>query len=421
MTDDSGAKKTYEVPLDIRAINDAGTIAGSYRDYGSYVWKPYFQELGGEKVDLPVPTWVLNMNFPIAISNDGKVIGGQLGGVIESKHMFKDEEKTIPDSWGGYWPAIWVKGADGEYECFANHDQSIMPEQTGFAPTSMYTDGTLDGTWLGGYLYCGSGANIAALYNKGQILKWNELTYAEIPVYFKGEIIGYSIEELVDGKRDMAYSENDIVNGGIYCADNEGHFFGTLFHVGELPYNDDVKNENFGQSVGDTYTWGYYDVKTGEWVDTDGYKAVNCALSTDVFFSGTNIYSEGIESTPENIATKFDIDTAGVNVSGVNRASADGTVLGMCYQSIDVNGVAHIHPFMVELDNQLVGVDDIVVDGEAKHLILVSGGIIEVTGAQEVAVYDLNGVKVSDKAISNVGTGTYVVVADGKSYKILVK
>lgn len=285
----------------------------------------------------------------------------------------------------------------------------------------MYTDGTLDGTWLGGYLYCGSGANIAALYNKGQILKWNELTYAEIPVYFKGEIIGYSIEELVDGKRDMAYSENDIVNGGIYCADNEGHFFGTLFHVGELPYNDDVKNENFGQSVGDTYTWGYYDVKTGEWVDTDGYKAVNCALSTDVFFSGTNIYSEGIESTPENIATKFDIDTAGVNVSGVNRASADGTVLGMCYQSIDVNGVAHIHPFMVELDNQLVGVDDIVVDGEAKHLILVSGGIIEVTGAQEVAVYDLNGVKVSDKAISNVGTGTYVVVADGKSYKILVK
>lgn len=106
VTDDSGAKKTYEVPLDIRAINDAGTIAGSYRDYGSYVWKPYFQELGGEKVDLPVPTWVLNMNFPIAISNDGKVIGGQLGGVIESKHMFKDEEKTIPDSWGGYWPAF---------------------------------------------------------------------------------------------------------------------------------------------------------------------------------------------------------------------------------------------------------------------------------------------------------------------------
>jgi len=421
VADASGNKKLFEVPLDIRAINDAGTIAGAYRDYGSYVWKPYFQEMGGEVVDLPVPTWVLNMNFPIAISNDGKVIGGQLGGIIESKTLFEDEEKTIPQTFGGSWPAIWIKGADGEYECFAERDQSIMPDNQGFKPNCMYTDGTLEGTWLGGYLGVGVSGFIAGLYNNNKFTYFNNLTYVECPYFYKGQVAGYQGYELIDGKRDQYFSETDVVEGGIYCADNDGHFFGTLYHVGELPYNDNVEDENFGMSVGDTYTWGYYDVKTGKWTEADGYKAVNCALSTDVFFSGTNIYSDGIESTPENIANKFGFDTNGVNVSGVNRASADGTVLGMCYQTVDGNGVQHIHPFMVELDKQLVGVEDIVVDSEARQLILVAGGTIEVTGAENVAVYDLNGVKVSDKAISNVGTGTYVVVADGKSHKILVK
>ena len=48
-------------------------------------------------------------------------------------------------------------------------------------------------------------------------------------------------------------------------------------------------------------------------------------------------------------------------------------------------------------------------------------GTIEVLGAQNVAIYNLAGVKVSSKASANLPAGIYMVVADGKTSKVVVR
>lgn len=405
-----------QVPLEVRGVNDAGTIVGSYRPYQSNTWIPFYKELDAEVVNLPVPVWTLTMNFPCGISEDGNIIGGYLGKTIYSKTIMKNGE---PDHWGGFWPVIWAKGADGEYECHYNEDLD-MPDHQGFPANCMYTDGTLEGTWLGGPLNCGGGSTISAVYHNGEFTKWNDLDIVELPFYYQGKINGYYKYEVIDGKRDGYFSDSDYVNAAIYSVDRYGHFFGTRFHVGKLDHNDDLEDEDWGKSVGDSYTWGYYDIKTGEWTEKAGSTIVQTAIDDKVFFSNRNLYTDGINGPTENIATAYGISTNGKNWDGVNKANRDASVLGMSYTATDGAGVEHNYPFMV-VGDALVNIDSIVADTEAKHVILTYGGTIEVAGANEVAVYDLNGAMVSDKAISNVGSGIYVVVADGKSHKIMVK
>lgn len=410
-----GQEVDWQIHLDVRGINDAGTIVGSYMPYDSNSWVPFYQPMGEDRIELPVPVWTKNLNFPCAISNNGNIIGGYLGGIITSKTLV--DKDGNPETWGGSWPVIWAKGADGEFECHVNENLD-MPDNQGFPVNCMYTDGTLDGTWLGGSLFCGAGATIAGLYNKGELKMWNELSIVSVPWIYKGQVMGYDKYEAIDGKIDMHYSDSDIVAGGIYCADHSGNFYGTRFHVGDL--DEDPESDTFGLSTGDYYTWGYYNTQTDEWTEVDGREVVNCALEPKVFFVGQDVYKEGINSTPVNMASEFGFSTS-KNWLGVTKASLDGKVLGFCYTAIDNAGVEHMYPFLVMLDEPLSGVEDIVVDADSHQLIIISGNTIEVTGANEVAVYDLNGVKVSDSAVSTVESGVYVVVADGTSHKILVK
>ena len=73
------------------------------------------------------------------------------------------------------------------------------------------------------------------------------------------------------------------------------------------------------------------------------------------------------------------------------------------------------------MDKGLVGVDSVTADPESEQVVITYGGTIEVIGAQEVAVYDMNGANVANGNACNVGSGVYVVVADGVSHKVFVK
>lgn len=51
----------------------------------------------------------------------------------------------------------------------------------------------------------------------------------------------------------------------------------------------------------------------------------------------------------------------------------------------------------------------------------VASGTINVAGASSVAIYNTAGALVSRNATTMLPAGVYVVVADGKSYKVIVK
>ena len=51
----------------------------------------------------------------------------------------------------------------------------------------------------------------------------------------------------------------------------------------------------------------------------------------------------------------------------------------------------------------------------------VNGGTIHVAGARSVAIYNIAGALVGSKAATMLPAGVYVVVADGKSFKVIVK
>lgn len=67
------------------------------------------------------------------------------------------------------------------------------------------------------------------------------------------------------------------------------------------------------------------------------------------------------------------------------------------------------------------GVEDILTENAQEVSVAGGYGSITVTGAADAAVYTLAGVKVADGSADGLAAGVYVVRADGKSYKVLVK
>lgn len=67
------------------------------------------------------------------------------------------------------------------------------------------------------------------------------------------------------------------------------------------------------------------------------------------------------------------------------------------------------------------GVEDILTENAQEVSVAGGYGSITVTGAADAAVYTLAGVKVADGSAEGLAAGVYVVRADGKSYKVLVK
>ena len=384
------------IPLELRGIANDGTYTGSYRPYQSTSWKPFVQSLGGEPVDLPMPADTRNMNYPCAMSADGSIIGGYVG--VGQMH-----------------PIIWQRGDDGYYQM--HYNSSLRLPHQGFSVTCMYTDGTVEGTYLGGTLYCGAASNIPALYNNGEIIKWNELHSERVPWYYKGQVYGYETAAFIDAKRDLYFDSEDYINAGFYCADRDGNFYGTRMIVGES-ITDDPEDKNYGLTTqSDKYMWGRFNTKSGEWHELEGYKQISCAIDQNTFFVNQTIYKDGLDGAWQPITTALDYSDEGHDVMGISRSSADGTVLGLTYQATDPMGVPHVYPFMIIRDEPLSSVCKVTADPVNKQVILISPGSIQVVGAEQIQVYDLNGMQMPG---DNLPSGIYIVIADGISHKVQV-
>lgn len=397
-----GGKKQ---PTEVRAVNDNGTIVGSVRSGNQ--WQPFIKPLGKDMCPLPMTEWALNLNYPCGITNDENIIGGQIsrpgGGVGQS------------------CPAIWVKGSDGEYEIISHDkDHLQLPNHQGTNVIGMVSDGTYEGTYLGGSVACGAGSNIPFIYNRDELLLFNKLESHRVPWWYKGQIQGYVGCGTIDGFRDYYFRENDAIMSGFYGVDLAGNFYGARPEVYDL-VSTDPEDYDFGNGKV-RYHYGTYNVHTGEWTTYVGGQTVSTGLNGEVLFlAGNQVKPAGVDSEAVNASTHFGIDFDGRNVLGVNRTSAGGDVLGFTYSATDAIGAEHGYPAIVVLDSPLVGIDSIEADAEAGFAVVARPGAIEIIGDGEGAIYDMSGVRVGSKKAEGLMTGTYIVTFGGKSRKVAVK
>lgn len=398
--------------MEVRYVSDNGTILGSIRPKGDSQWHPFYWPMGGEIVYLPMAEWASNLNYPCGMSADENIIGGQLGGSC----------MAYGKSHGQNRPAFWVKGSDGEYELLAyTQDEVTLPVHDGTYVMGMYSDGTLEGSYLYGTLGCGAGSHIPFIYRDKELTIWHTIDYVEVGWLYKGEIRGYETIETIDGWRDY-YRENDAIYGAFYSADLFGNLYGTRAEIYDVNTTADplTDPDNYGMGSHRDLN-GYYNIPTKTWYAYADAPTINTGLDGKVLFSGMNVYPDGLESTPQSISSYFNLNFGGRNMLGVARASGNGTVLGASYMSVDPMGIDHSYTCMIVLDDELVGVDAVEADSAAAQNVKVVNGTIEVTGAENVAVYNMTGMKVAEGNSCAVADGIYVVVADGVSHKVLVK
>lgn len=394
-------------PLQMYGVNNAGTMVGSVRSGNQ--WLPFVQEKDGPRIPLPLPEGALNLNYAIGISENGNIIGGQYGGSNGVEGI---------GTWGANFPIVWVKQEDGSWKDYPCTDY-IGAHQGTFVNT-MYTDGTLEGTWLGGTCGAGAASYIPFLYNNGKMKFFNELTQVTVNRFWNGRELDPDHVELIDGLRDNFEGHIEL-NAGFTGVDFSGNFYGTRAEVYDVVDQDEITSPEDQVTFGDgkaRYYGGFYNVHTGEWTEELGGNAA-VGLEGRIIFNGMDMKIDGAYDGVENYySTSM---PSGLDVLGVERVSADGSVLAMCHQQTDNTGLAHLCPLILVSDKQLTGVEVPVVDRERNVTVLTYKGGLEVIGAEEVAVYDMNGMLVSTARESTLSAGIYVVVADNEPYKVIVK
>lgn len=399
--------------MEARYVSDNGTVLGSIRPKGNNQWRPFIWPLDGEITYLPLTEWASNMNYPCGMSADEKIIGGQVSGSCVADGVSHGQNR----------PAFWVKGSDGEYELLAYPQAELtLPLHDGTYVNGMYSDGTLEGSYIYGTLGCGAGSHIPFIYQDQELTIWHKIDHVEVGWLYNGEIKGYETIETIDGWRDYYY-ENDEIYGAFYTHDLFGNLYGTRAEIYDVNTTADplTDPDNYGKGKHRNLN-GYYNIPTKTWHASTDTPVISTGLDAKVLFSNMQVYPDGLESTPQDFQTYFNLmNLGGHNMQGIARASGNGTVLGASYIDTDPMGITHSYPCMIVLDNELVGVDAVEADPAAAQKVNVADGTIEVTGAENVAVYNMTGMKVAEGNRCTVEAGIYVVVADGVSHKVLVK
>lgn len=393
-------------------VSNDGTVVGSIL-YASGLQKPaYYKD--GEWHFLEMHLSALNTNEAVLISGDGKTIGG---------YQFINDPLAV--NGGRYYPCHWFMNEEGDYEMHAYTDIDL-PNHQGFYPTCM----TPDGKVIGGTVYAGIDAQLAAYVKDGQLYMSGKVETRTEPWVFKGkyycgidEETGKQIwsadpndprivlftETYIDGIRDIGSQFYGSFSG----ADANGCLYGQR----TVATNVDVE-----EGTGVTKLFGcMINTETGEWTDNAKYSLFAAGLNAGeyIFLSGDNMLVNGENAS---IMDTFKFTTTRTFV-GFNKPSMDGKVFGgMCSEVNPASGENQYFPLIVQLeDGILSGVTEIMVGDGKDAVIIVSEGHIEVTGAEAVAVYDLGGRMVSDKASTDVAPGLYVVKAGKTVRKVIVK
>ncbi len=393
-------------------VADDGTVVGCilYADGRQYpsIYKD------GEWSQLPLHGAAMNDNTAIAITGDSKVIGGY--------QFINDPSSNIA---GRYYPCRWTLKDDGTYE-LTSYTDIDLPNHQGFYPTCM----TPDGSAIGGMVFAGVSSTIPAIITaEGEFTMFAKVEENSQPWEYKGkyycgfdEATGKQIwtddpedpriviftEVLIDGVKDEA-SEGKYFNGGFQGADADGNFYGMRTVASNV--SDGTGKLTTGATI--------YNTGSGTWNDRFEYQAFTNGIGKYIFGPQDILIIDGKESS---FSSAFGFSYSR-SISAMYKLSADGRVIGgNTYEVNPATNEPQFFPFIIELDEPLASgaaVDSAMTDENIG--ISVADNTILVSGAKSVAVYDINGRFLSSAASTAVQNGLYIVVADGKSSKVLVK
>lgn len=401
------------------AVADDGTVVGSVT-YADGVEHPAIYK-DGEWSLLPMSEYAMNTNCAIAITPDCKYIGGY--------QFYYDPASAVG---GRYRPCRWTLQEDGSYQ-LESYEKMDLLDHYGFFPRCMSTDGKL----MGGSLYAGKTATFESYVNleTGELSYFHKFEIKKEPWEFKGKYYGGYDEKgnqiwyddpndpgvllyeeaYIDGIKDSGEEGVSSFAGFFNGIDSRGCLYGVRSVASDV-------NEEDGTGTITAYAT-IYDTRTGEWLD-DSYSygySVGLNRGQYIFGSGDDMWVDGNKTS---LQSHFGF-SASETIGNIFRTSLDGKVLGgttLVYN--EATGEPQYFPLIVVLDEGIVdpsaGVRLPVADG-GQVKVNVYDGMIEVLGAGNVAIYDMQGRLVSRKAVSSVAPGIYMVQADGKVSKVLVK
>lgn len=400
-----------DIRFDAYDVNDDGIVVGSIqKEDGSRVyWQPAVWQNGEftylpvelDKVDETGNAMTGNLNYAVRISANGQIVGGYIG-----------SRPSLPSMGYPAYPVIWEKKDDGSWE-FHRYNNIQLPDHQGFWVRTMYSDGTLEGTILGGILNCAAGSMVPALLKDGELVYWNKLEIREFEEDTKWGTMAFEYD-FIDGFKDGW--DYTFFYGGFYGSDNSGNFYGfkSSTHMpddgSELPYDGEVTIDN-GSCV--------YNVFTDEWTYNIGQNGYINGIYNEVFFTANGQMI--VEGKTESPLSYFGVDSqaGGIRFAGVTQTSDKGNVLAGQHNVFnDATLQDDPFPVIIVLDNAMVGVDEIATGSQA---VSVRGmkGCIDVQGAENVAVYDMQGRYMGNG--SSLAPGIYVVKADDTTAKVIVK
>lgn len=381
-------------------INDSGVAVGCWfrkEGYAKYHEAAYYKD--GIWVTLPLPDEIIGQSEAVSITPDSKLIIGH--------GMCRNED---PDEPGKYFPMTWqYNDATEEYELLHLYNNLYLPGTYGFYVQDM----TPSGTHACGFMGLNMGDNIGVVLNlaTGELkyanqieeqMYWFELTH---PVT-GADMSGYFPTQFVDGYMD-GIDDTKSFKGGFYYA-TDGYIFGARDIV------TDVQEDGSGTI---TTVATVYDIANDKYYDGKTNTIYMCGDSPQLQFTsnGTYIYA-GAEFS---VNTDFDVQDA--DVCGIYAMDTKGEVLvgSRLYSTPLVDGIES--PAVMILDKGIAGIQEVGLDPEFTADVKVEGHRITVTGAKEVAIFSINGSVLAQTTTLDAAPGVYIVMADGKSAKVIVK
>lgn len=412
------ASKTEGLPSAQRVIGtqaydvtDAGMVVGSLRYADGHQAPAVYAD--GEWTPLTVLEGALNDNEAIAVTPDGRKIGGY--------NFLKSDVEGLP---GGYFPVTWTLQDDGTYELAAacRQEDVFKYEHQGFYPMAM----TSDGETICGQLFCGTSASVAAIVTGGELVLFDEVVSKSEPWIYKGKYycgtengkqiwsedpedprIVLFTEWYIDGLKDTA---DESIAGYFSGCDASRYLYGSRTLISDV--------DEDGESATLKTQACIYDLETKEWTYSDRSKSYLCGVGTDLVFADQgNVLIDG---KLRDLTEEYGIESPSP-VAGINRVSGTGKVLGGCrYETNEATGDYQYFPFITVLDGAFSGVCAPGVEA-AEASFVVGKGVVKVVNAASMKVFDLSGALVGEGSEVNVAPGVYLLEAGGRTAKVLVR
>ncbi len=369
-------------------VTNDGMVVGCTYASGKYTPAIY---RNGEWTALPVDPTSLNTNFVRRTTDDGKVLGGI--------QCIKDDNNEMAK---GYRACKWTLNEDGQYEL--SMYESLPPDvahHQGFWMLDMNNDGSI----FTGYIMCGATqCTIPAIVKDGRYDYFVEVEERLEPWYYKGELQGYEKEYYIDGYHDTEDQNNFQ---GAFNTIVDGICYGSRTQA------IDVTPEGTGKLIRGACT---YDINKNEWTDNYDYDAFPIGMGDKIFTSHAKVLING---EAKSLADAFDIKYS-QDLVCVQELNSDGTVMGGMHQELNPATMEYMYyPFIIALDyNPEKGVKTV---SDANISIVAENGLIKVNGAENIAIYSIDGKFVSNSAETAVDGGLYIVRADNVVRKVIVK